>query len=147
MADETYQPKVYMEQGGDALRVKSGGQIETGEVADVNTLGGVPVIHRIAISDASGDTNVVLDHKTRVIDAWAVKKASNGDGANDSVTVKNGTNAITDAMVLGNDKTIVRAGEIDDAQHEIAAGGTLKVTAAKTQNVACVVYVLGIRIA
>lgn len=147
MGDEEYSAKVYMEQGGDALRVKSGGKIETGEVADKNALGGIPVVHRIDISDASGDTDVTLEHKTRVIDAWAIKKAANGDGANDSVTVKNGSSAITDAMILGNDKTIVRAGEVDDAQHEIAAGGTLRITAAKTQNVACVVYVLGLRVA
>lgn len=42
---------------------------------------------------------------------------------------------------------LVRAGEIDDANHEIAAAGTLRVTAANNTNNACTVYVLGIRVA
>lgn len=116
-------------------------------VADANTQGGIPVLHRIAIADGSGDTDVVLAEKTRVIDAWAVKTAANG-GAGDTVQVKNGANAITDALDLNvSDGVVVRAGSIDDAQHEIAATGTLKVTAANATDNTCIVYVLGVKVA
>jgi hypothetical protein len=154
MADETYQPKVYRKQGGDefvvssggAITVESGGKVGVGEVADKNTQGGIPVVHRIDITDGAGDTDVVLDHKTRVIDVTVVKTSANG-GSGDTVTIKNGSNAITDAIDIGiNDTLVARAGQIDDAQHEIAAGGTLKVTAANNTNNACIVYVFGLRV-
>jgi len=116
-------------------------------VADDNVIGGVPVVHRIDIADGAGDTDVTLTHKTRVIRVDVVKTAANG-GAGDTVTIKNGSNAITDAIDLQiNDKEFTGAGEIDDAQHEIAASGTLKVTAANATNNACTVYVYGLRVA
>lgn len=125
----------------------TGTQVAT--VADANVIGGVPVLHRIDIADAAtGDVDTVLTHKTRVIEAWAVKTGANGGGAN-TVQVKNGSTAITDAMSINiNNTLIVRAASIDDAQHEIAAGGTLRVTRTKAAgNAACIVYVLGIRVA
>jgi hypothetical protein len=99
-------------------------------VGNSNVVGGLEVIHRIDIvADALGDTDVVLTHKSRVIDAWLVLR-----GAGVSTTtlqVKNGTNAITDAMAAsGSDKALVRAASLDDAAWEIAAGGTLRVTSA-----------------
>jgi len=64
----------------------------------------------------------------RVIDVWAVHTGGAGE-ASDTIQVLNGTNAITDAMDWsGADNAIVRAGEINDANHEIAAAGTLRVT-------------------
>ena len=150
----TFNSKVYRKQGGAELvvasggviTVESGGQIDPGPVADDNVVGGLPVLHRIDIADGAGDTDVTLTYKTRVLDVWAVKTAANG-GAGDTVTIKNGATAITDALDLNAvDKTVVRAGTIDDAQHEIAAAGTLRVTAANGTNNACTVYVLGIRV-
>ena len=42
-------------------------------VANANVIGGVPVVHRIDITaGALGDTDVILTHKTRVIDAWLI---------------------------------------------------------------------------
>lgn len=120
-----------------------------GNVANANVVGGIPVIFRIDIADAAtGDVDVVSTHKVRVIDAWAVKTANAGGAAN-TIQVKNGANAITDAMSINiNDQAIVRAASIDDAQHEIAAGGTLKVTRTKAGgNAACIVYVSALRVA
>lgn len=126
----------------------TGTQVST--VADANVIGGVPVIHRIDVADgATGDVDVTLTHKTRVINAWLVKTAGAG-GASDTITVKNGSTAITDAMSINvADKVVVRAGTIDDAQHEIAAAGTLRITRTKASaaNVACIVYVEGLRVA
>jgi hypothetical protein len=118
-------------------------------VADANVIGGIPVLHRIDIADAAtGDVDVVLTHKTRVTDVWAVKTGALGGAAN-TVQVKNGATAITDALDINiADKTIARATTIDDAQHDIAAAGTLRITRTKAGgNAACTVYVLGIRVA
>jgi hypothetical protein len=118
-------------------------------VPNAAAVGGLTVLFRIDIADAAtGDVDVTpLTHKVRVVVAWAVKTSANAAAAN-TVQVKNGTNAITDAMSINiNDQAIVRAASIDDAQHEIAAGGTLRVTRTKAGgNAACIVYVLGIRV-
>lgn len=118
-------------------------------VANANVIGGLLVVHQINIADAaSGDTDVTLTHKTRVLDAWVVKTGGNGAATN-TYTVKNGATAITDA-IDGNvtDTTVKRAGTIDDAQHELAAAGTLRVSHVKGGgNSAATVYVLGMRVA
>lgn len=118
------------------------------DVANANVVGGVPVLHRVNLAaGANGDTDVVLTHKTRVVDAWLVLT---GAGVASAVyTVKNGATAITDGMAAsGADKALVRCATIDDAAHEIAAAGTLRVTGSggATQP-AAVVYVLGVRVA
>lgn len=117
-------------------------------VANANTTGGIPVLHRVNVAaGANADINVVLDHKTRVIDAWVVLTGAGVALA--TMTVKNGANAITNAMdVSGADKAIVRAAEIDDARHEIAAAGQLRVTGAGGATMPdCIVYVLGVLVA
>lgn len=119
-------------------------------VADVNVIGGLPVLHRIAVpAGVTGDVDVTLTHKTRVTEVWLVKKTAAGGGAG-TIQVKNGANAITDAMSINvNDQTVVRAATIDDAQWEIAAAGTLRVTRTRTASTdeSCEVYVLGLRVA
>jgi predicted RecA/RadA family phage recombinase len=126
------------------------GTLDGGEaavVADANVVGGLPVLHRIDIAaGALGDTDVVLTHKTRVIDAWLVLRGAGV--ATTTLTVKNGATAITDAMAAsGSDKALVRCATLDDDQWEIAAAGTLRVTSATgaTQPDATV-FVLGIRV-
>lgn len=117
-------------------------------VATDNVVGGIPVVHMITIADgASGDTDVTLTHKTRVIDAWVVLTAA-GDPAN-TYTVKNAGNAITDAITPGaTDTTLARAGQINDANWDIAAAGTLRVSHVRTGgSSAAVVFVKGIRVA
>lgn len=111
--------------------------IITGEtvatVANVNTVGGIPVVYRILVpSGANGDVDVVLASKTRVIDAWAVLKGAGTAGS--TLRVKSTATAITDLMdvAAGGDRDVFRCGEIDDAAHEIAAAGTLRVSKAST---------------
>lgn len=118
------------------------------DVANANVIGGIPVIHRVDIAaGALADTNVVITNKTRVLDAWLVLRGAGV--ASTTLQVKNGATAITDAMAAsGTDKTVVRCATIDDAQHEIAAGGTLRITSATgATQPAAVVYVLGVRVA
>lgn len=120
------------------------------DTANANVIGGVPVVHRILVaSGADGDVDVVLTHKTRVIEAWAVLKGAGTTGS--LITVKSGANAISDAIDVasGGDRDVFRAGEINDANHEIAAAGTLRVSKASTGGdfPGAEVYVMGLRIA
>ena len=49
-----------------------------------------------------------------------------------TITVKNGSTAITDAIICATDKAIVRAGTIDDAQNSITTASTLTAITAAT---------------
>src|SRR5207244_2678288 len=118
--------------------------------ADANVIGGLPVLHRIDVpAGATGNVDVTLTHKTRVVDAWLVKNANAGGGAG-TIAVQNGASAITDAMSINvAGKTVVRCAQIDQAQHEIAAAGTLRCARTRTASTdeGCTVYVLGLRVA
>lgn len=141
--------------GGDTdvspeIRAKGAGQvIVQSNVPDSNPVGGIPVLHKIPVpAGATGNVDVTLTHKTRVINAWGVKTNAGAGGAG-TWTVSNGANAITDAMVIPvTDKAIISALSIDDAYHEISAGGTLRVVRTRTASTdeTGVVYVLGVRV-
>lgn len=116
--------------------------------ANVGVVGAIPVWHRIDLAaGALADTDVVLTHKTRVIDAFLILRGAGV--ANTTLQVKNGASAITNAIAAsGSDQALVRAATIDDAAYEIAAGGTLRVTSATgATQPAATVYVLGLRVA
>lgn len=116
-------------------------------VANANVIGGLTVLHRIDVADASADTDVVLTHKERIIDAWAQNTGIAAHAANDTWQVKNGANALSDVVAkTAAVNAIRRISTIDPARAEIAAGGTLRVTAVKDTNAAVTVYVLGIRV-
>lgn len=102
-------------------------------VASANVIGGLLVVHRIVVpSGADGDVDVVLTHKTRVIDYIAVLAGAGTAGS--VLTVKSTATAIGAAhdVSAGNDKAVYRATTIDDAVQEIAAAGTLRVSKAST---------------
>lgn len=135
----------------DGDLVLTGGAVVPPPVADDNLVAGVPVVHRLSIADqATGNVDYVVANKIRVIDAWCVKEAADGHATEDTITVQNGANAITDAMAIGanNDTSITRAATINDANQEIAAGGTLRISVVKGasggNNTQCQVYVLGL---
>lgn len=140
--------KITLPSGSDLDLTQVIAGADVANVADDNVIGGIPVLHRIDITaGALGDTDVVLTHKTRVIDAWLILRGAGV--ATTTLTVKNGATAITNAMAAsGSDKDLVRAASIDDAQHEIAAAGTLRVTSLTgASQPDATVYVLGIRVA
>lgn len=120
--------------------------------ADDATSSSLLVVHAIAIgAGAAADHDVTVDHKIKVIDAWAQHEGGAGE-ANDTIQVKSGANAITDAMSwAGADNAIVRATTIDDANATIAASGTLRVTTTDddsgTDVGAGTCYVLCVRVA
>lgn len=122
--------------------------VQATNLADVNVVGALPVLHRIDLAaGALAETDVVLTHKTRVIDAWLVLRGAGV--ATTTVKVQNGATTITDAMAAsGSDKAVVRAATLDDAQWDIAAGGTLRIkTETGATQPACTVFVLGARVA
>jgi predicted RecA/RadA family phage recombinase len=117
-------------------------------VADGNVLGGVPVLFRKDCADASADVDVTVTHKIRVLDAWGLNTGIAAHAANDTWQVKNGANAISDAVAkTATVNAIKRIATIDPSRHEIAAGGTLRITTVKATNAAVTVYVLAIRVA
>lgn len=117
-------------------------------VAESQKLPGLMVIYEVPIAaGALGNTDVVITHKFRVLNAWHILR---GAGVPDTtLQVFNGPNAITDAMAAsGSDKAVVRCTSINDAYYEIAEGGTLRVTsAAGATQPAALVLVQGVLVA
>lgn len=130
-----------------ALAEKKDGRL-VANLLDDAVIGGIPVYTVVAIADgATADKDIVLTHKTEIIDVVIMKTVAAG-GASDTITVKAGATAVTDAISINvADKAIARAGTIDDASNVIAAGGTLRITKTKASaaNVACKVTIVGIR--
>lgn len=90
----------------------------------------------------TADFDVVITEKFEVLEVICRK---DGAGAGNTITVKNGSTAITDAIAFAVDKTQTKAGTIDTAQNVIAAGGTLRVTATRSAGtVVGLVTVIGI---
>jgi hypothetical protein len=115
------------------------------DIADSDVTAGIPILYRVDMLGGPTVTMpVAITEKSRVIDVWVVNRAAGT--TSDTITVKNGTDAITNAIdISGADKTVAGVGTIDDAYWEIAAGGTLNVTETDGGGVdspACTVYVL-----
>lgn len=153
------QPAIRYDSAGDKLVVDTGGLVETPEIiensaaAQLGVSPGAPCLYAFHVLDAaSGNFTVVVDRKIRVIDAWCVKRGGDGHATEDTIVVGKGASVITNAMAIGdpNDKGVTRAGTIDDANYEIAAGGNLRITWVKGSSGGndpeCDVYVLAIRV-
>lgn len=99
---------------------------------------GIPVATTGSIT---ADFDVIVAEKFEVVDVICRKDAA---GAANTITIKNGATAISDAIAYAVDKAVTRAGTIDTASNVIAAGGTLRVTATRSAGtVAGLVTVLG----
>jgi len=105
---------------------------------------GVPFV--LTATLAAGNTVAIYSSnapfKFRILDAWSI--ADSADSGTWKLT--DGSNDITDAVaVTGTDKTIDRAGTIDDAYYEIAASGSLSVVG-DGSNEECEDFVLAVRV-
>lgn len=131
---------------GTQMPSATAGGVPERVVVASHTRPGMMVVHHIVADQAGGaDKDVVIEQKFRVIDVVVIMKAAGGAG--DGITIKNGATAITDTIdVSGSaDKVVKRPLTIDDAQYEIAAGGTLRVTKANGANDPSMdVYVVGV---
>ena len=89
-------------------------------------LTGALVSLELDISDAAGDDyDIVTDDAIEVVDVIVIKT---GAGAGNTIQIKNGATAISDAIAAAVDKAVTRAGSIDRAQSTIPLGGTLRFT-------------------
>ena len=114
-------------------------------VANINVVGGIPLVYRVTATALTGNVDVTVTHKIRVIDVYCVAVGGAG-GAADTITVGNGASAITDAIDMNvADVVIVRAATLNDANWDIAAAGTLRVAGASA--VTCEVVITAIRVA
>lgn len=117
-------------------------------VADANQIGGIPVVHVIAIADASGNTDVTLTHKTKILFAGFKNTGIGAHATLDTIQLVNVTNAITAAVPkTATVNAVVTFPTLLETYDTIAAGTVLRVTAAKNTNAACTVFVIGIRVA
>lgn len=81
------------------------------------------VIHKDC--SAASDPITIIATTTfalKVLDVIVECTGANGGG---TITLKSGSNAITDAIVCAVDTTVTRAGTINDAYQTVAAGGSL----------------------
>lgn len=115
-------------------------------LADAAVIGGIPIVYRITLPDASTDTDVTITYKTTITDIWFVKTDATGAGGASTLIVKNTAAVITDTMdIQVGDEAIVRASTIDSANSTIAAGGILRCTTVDSDNTQGEVYVMGHR--
>jgi hypothetical protein len=115
-------------------------------VASGNVVGGIPVVHHILmVAGANGDTDITITHKTRVI---AVIVHPRTTVASAAVTVKNVTNAITDAIAAVTAGAFTLCASLAVAYDTVGAGTVLRATGSGglTQP-DCDVYVIGLRVA
>lgn len=115
-------------------------------VANINVVGGIPVIFRIDVADSTGNTDVTSTHKIKVIDFWFQNTGAAAHATLDTIQLKNGTTAITGAIAkTATQYAIKRADIIDPAGQTISAGGTIRIAAVKDTNVAVTAYVMAVR--
>ena len=109
------------------------GTVSVPTVASGSVTGGLPLVFPLTVSSgADGDQDITVTPKIRVIKAWLVMKGAGTAGS--TVTVKNGATAITEVLDVSAalDKAVVDFTSIDDAQMDIAAAGTLRISHAST---------------
>jgi hypothetical protein len=95
---------------------------------------------------ATGDIDIVLKQKFEVVDVIVEKRGGATGAFANTIQVKNGATAISDAMSLNGvaDGGRVTWATLDDAQSTISEGGTLRITRTKAGgNAQCRVVVRG----
>jgi hypothetical protein len=133
--------------GADAIanNVLTGNKVDAGALDSTNVFA-IPIVLRRTIAAATADTDITMPYKAEVIAVQAVKEAANG-GAGDSITVKNGANAITNSLDLNTstDGQVVGASQINPAYRVLDAAATLRISAANSTNCSCVVQIWFVR--
>lgn len=123
------------------------GRVVANLAADA-VIGGIPVVHMIAIPTGAATTPIVFTHKTRIYSGVAVKTVQVGT-AGGTLAIQNGANPITTPLTWDNttaDGSTQPLGTIDDAYWDIAGGGTLNVVTDQAQSDGFL-FLQGVRIA
>ena len=104
---------------------------------------GAPVVVKVVIdADYTGEKSVTIPYDMEVIDVVVQCTGANGNG---TLTLKNGSNAISDAIICAVDTTITRAGTINDAYSTLYT--TTKVTVdANGADDRGIMWIIGYRI-
>lgn len=101
-----------------------GAGTNTTSITEINTYALFAITNDIT-ADASGGVTTAIPFDCVVIDVIVQATATSGSG---TVLVSSGANAITDAMVMAVDTTIVRAGTIDTTYSSVSSGDDLTFT-------------------
>jgi hypothetical protein len=124
----------------DSNTITDIGGAEIEDIAGTNATYSVPITI-VAVNSGAATTTIFDSNapfKFRVIDAWAVSTKGGNSG---TWNVNDGTDPIVSAVAYGTgDTDIARAAEIDDAKHEIAASGSLKIANSETADTG-IIYV------
>ena len=115
---------------GTIVTPKTGVTLLPQTVSTGQLVPGTPVVYHVNLdAGAIGNTDKVITNKFRVTGAYFILRTAGV--LNTTIQVFNGSNAITEAMAAGgSDTAVVQAAVLNDANFEIAAGGTLRVTTA-----------------
>ena len=88
-------------------------------------LGYQPIVLKVSIAaDATSGQSVTIPYDMYLIDMIVQCNATNGSG---TVTLRNGTTAITDAVICAVNHVITRAGTIDDAHEDLLTTDSINV--------------------
>lgn len=100
-------------------------KVKLGDEVEHVTSNGLYTVTGTITADATSGLAVSVPFDCTIVDVVVQCTTANASG---TVTVSDGTNDITDAIVCAVDKTIVRAGTIDDAYSGLSEGDTLTFT-------------------
>ena len=104
---------------------------------------GAPIIvKKVVDTDATGELAITIPYDMYVVDVIVHCTASNASG---EMTIKNGSTAITDAIICAVDHVVTRAGTIDDDQASLLAGDTVTVDAHRVDDRG-IIWIIGYRI-
>lgn len=103
-----------------------------------------PIIISTAVTAAANSTaaSVTIPCAMRILLVMTECTAANGSG---TLTLRNGTTAITNAMACSTDKAVAYASSVDDAVSTVAAGDNVNIIA-NGANDRGVVTIFGIRL-
>lgn len=93
-------------------------------------------------ADATGGQTVTVPYDLKVIEIIVQCTAANGSG---TLTLRQGTTAISDAMICAVDKVIVRAGTLDDDETTITTSESINVIANGASDRG-IMYIIGLRV-
>lgn len=127
-----------------AMGAASGGALAV--ISDNQSTPGVPVVFTYAVADAAtADIDIIVGRKVEVIRIECLKRA--GDGAANTMQIKKGATAISNAIACDTDNTLTVSATIDDAGgvNVLNPGDTLRLTATRaagTRTARVTVYCL-----
>lgn len=100
------------------------------------------VIEVPVTADATGGLTVTVPYDLKIFEVIVQCTSANASG---TLTLRNGTTAITDAIVCAVDKVIVRAGTLDDAETTITTSESINVIANGAADRG-IMYIVGLRV-